>query len=284
MNIFEGQVEKATTADAKIKNTGIRTGQEVFEFYRDKNNRLKMEDFSDIYKEEEIMRDRNELEKMKDSENFEKSDVHGKVLENLFPEIGKKNFWMGEEEFYIIQLSEYDDKMKYGAHADVLIEMRNSEGKIIRFAVDLTTGANMDKLNAKKTKCVKGIEIGTLSSVKYFQSEIEKFRGRIIEVPVVVAGIDKETLHALCDAIGRGENIQNHPAKFMILEEIWHDFSVLLAIANNLKGKKHPLTKKISDCFDVVAALWENKKSLLPHDFAEKASQDKVYKHITRFF
>jgi hypothetical protein len=280
-----GFVSSQNKRDLSIKKK-IQTGPEIFQHYRDLDTRTKMEDFGDIYSEEEIKEDRRRVEYVKLSKDYEKPTVHGKVFENLFCEIAEKFKWFGEGA-RIVQLTEYDDIIASGAHCDAVLEIPMGDN-LLRIGLDLTTAVDFDNLLKKRTKCIDAVEKGKNFPVKYFQSKIDQTRGKIENIPVFFVGIDKEALARLCDSVAKQKNsqddlLENNEVQFMILDELYSQALVYRAHAEKKHGKDSTVTKKMEHYGKIFKGLIDTKKSLRSKDFEAKASADGVYNYIKKY-
>ncbi len=283
------QVVGEKTTETKIKGSGIKTAQGIFEMYKNENNRIQIEDFIDVYSEEEIVRDRERVAYVKKSKDFENPTEHGIVLENLFCDLAEKHEWFGEG-VKIVQLSEFDDMIASGAHCDAVLEIPvGEEGLVIRIGIDLTTAVNYDTLNKKKIKCTEGILSGKLFSVKYFKSKIDSTKGKIENMPVLFAGVNKENLELLCASVAKQENTKvdalgKHEVQFMFLDEIVSQLESYAGIANSKHGWSNGnITTWMNYYKELFEWIREDKKSLCPNNFKQRASLDELYKFITRF-
>lgn len=266
---------------AAIQKSQKKTGPEIFEIYLKRDNKLQMDDFGDVYSEQEILKDKNLLERMASNENYDRSDVQGTVLENIIVDIGEQNMWFGDEENYLIQLSEYDDKAPNGAHADAVLEIKTKDGNIMRLGIDFTLSANSSLLNKKRAKCLDLIDSGKLANVKYFQSELTNEKGRLADIPIVMAGVDRETLHKLCKDVAKKENLTANPAQYMILDEILYQLDIFVAISASKHGMQNELTQELEAYREIFIEILKKKESLRPDNFREKALQDGVYSYLT---
>lgn len=290
MNTFEvpaAQSSEATTKDEKIRKSRIKSAKDIFDMYLEKDEKIDMEEFGDVYPAEEIQKDKERVEYIKKSKDFAVPTPEGIVLENMFGDFIEKSkcFTEGTR---VVQLGDFDDKIASAAHCDVVVEIPTEGGSVVRFGIDLTTAINHDTLNKKRAKCVEAVQYGRFFSVKYFKSKIDDTKGEIKDVPVFFAGVDKETLNSLCESMAKQENtgvnlLDKHEAQFIFLDE-------LLAQADAYYGQaieNHGQDAYISQSMDYYQRLFDwfcdNKKSLRPNNFRQKAGQDEVYKYITKF-
>lgn len=291
MNSFEdpaAQQVSTTTADAKVKNSGIKTAQGVFEMYQKKDERIRLEDFIGVYNEEEIKKDMERVEYFKRSKDYDKPTAHGTVLENLFCQMAEKYEWFGAD-VKVVQLSEFDDMIASGAHCDAVLEIPVGDGDdVVRIGIDLTTAINYDNLNKKRNKCVDAIQSGKLFSVKYFKSKIDDTIGRISDMPVFFAGVNKENLEALCATVAKQENtgqnlLSKHEVQFMFLEQMLSQINRYVSIASSRHGFGSNITNNLEYYKRLIEWMKDDKKSLRPNNFDQRAMGDEVYKYIIKF-
>lgn len=278
---------EAITKDGKIRKSGIATAKDVFEMYLKKNEKVEMTEFEDVYGAEDVKKDLGRVEYVKNSKGFENPTPEGIVLENMFSDLVEKYHWFGEG-VKAVQLSEFDDKIASGAHCDVVLEIPTDDGECVRIGIDLTTAINYDTLSKKRTKCVEGIQSGKLFSVKYFKSKVDDTKGRISDVPVFFAGLDKNTLQNLCETMAKQENtgneiLEKHEGQFVFLDEILSQTNRFIAIAKVKHGEQANITCWMEYYKELFKWILENKKAPRPNNFGQRAGQDEVYRYITKF-
>lgn len=282
-----------TNDSALRKETAIKAGHEVFKEYLEKDNRLREDDFVALWKKdpvfyaayspENIAKDKAKIEEMKNSANFEKEGNYAIVLENMFADVVEKGKFFGEGRYAVTQLSEFDDKAIDGAHCDCLLELE-VDGAILSLGIDLTTAQNYNTLNEKRKKCIKGAKDGKFSSIKYGKSGLSDAMGRVNMVPVVVAGLDKDTVADLCAAMGRGDDLSAHYAKIIVLDEIVHELGRLVVEARFVRGKNDEIADALDYYREVFIGIEEKYKSLRTFENSAKAKADKAYKFLTAYF
>ncbi|HBI33961.1 MAG TPA: hypothetical protein DEA43_03905 [Candidatus Moranbacteria bacterium] len=278
---------RAVTTEEKIRRTSIATAEGIFDMYLKRDEKLNMEEFGDVYPVEEIKKDRERVEYIKKGKDYKEPTKESVVLENMFTDLVEKYNWFGEG-VKVVQLSEFDDKIASGAHCDVVLEFSNADGSVTRIGVDLTTAINYDTLNKKKSKCLDAVKSGKFFSVKYFKSKIDDTKGKIDDVPVFFAGIDKETLNMLCESLAKQKNtgmeiLEKHEGQSMFIKELLTQADVYYgsSIINN--GEDGYATKKMDYYQRLFDQLYEDKKSLRSNGFEKKALQDKVFEYIAKF-
>lgn len=161
---------------------------------RHKASAIKIEDFSDLYGEEVIKRDKEYVEKKK--AGIEKHGTlptkRAEILEAILSEQIELSNWLGQEAETIIP-SEYDDS----AHGvDVAVEFERAEGfKHMALGVDFTSSAI--QIREKLLKAKEHILKNDLTEIKYFISEKSHIRGEISKIPWLIVGADTHLLREL---------------------------------------------------------------------------------------
>lgn len=268
----------------QIKKTKVIPGHEIFQKYHEMGNKkkIKMEDFADVYSLSEIKIDNKRIENAKKKQ--EKPTPPGIVLENAFYDLSEK--LLADEksgnEIYSQLLSTFDDVIKEdGTTADVILEIKTREGDIVRLLADVTTAITMSKLYEKRKKCTDNIQKGKLHSVKYFQSQIDGKKGRQGNLPMVIVGMDKESLHYFCERIGEGNDLANDYAAFIFIDEIVKQLGTDYVLSKSENGENSEMTKTLFRTYQVFNAILETKNNLRSHDFEKKVVEDGVYTYLT---
>lgn len=247
------------------------------------SSRIDIDTFRDIYSKEQIERDEQRCEYLKRS-YAEKNKVLGKeavfaatrsdALETIVVNQAEMNNWFGENSF-LIRTSEYDD---YNNHVDAVLEfaIEGKESQRLALAIDSTSASsrNNDVINRKIERNIEDVKYDR-TTVKYFESQVDNFRGRLRTVLPVVVGLDErnsDDLISLSATIIKLEaqkisgnarlaqikkEMEKHPAQLLFLEEIkqqlemYHGLEIyknnnqLLSILETIKevmGEKAELT------------------------------------------
>jgi hypothetical protein len=188
-----------------------------------KRQEPKMEDFSDIYPEEEIKKDKEHLNKIKERHQFYKTQ-RSEILEALLTNQIQQALWFGEN-YFVVQASEYDDVLN---HTDLIAEFREKD-EIIRLAIDVTTSENKNILEKKIKRIEKGIDQGKLTTLNILFEEIEPpSKGKIEMIPRVIIGTNKEGIKELSKLVektikrekGSHKELANFYTQIEFLEEI----------------------------------------------------------------
>lgn len=261
----------------------IFPGHEIFQKYYGMGDKekIKMDNFTDIYSLSEIQSDKKRIEKAK--ENQEKPTPAGIVLENAFYDLSEK--LLADEksgnEIHSQLLSTFDDVIgSAGTRADIILEIKGNNGEVAKLLVDVTTGVTMSKLLEKRKKCINVIENGKLHSIKYLQSKIDGKRGRQENLPMVIVGMNKESLQEFCARIGEGNDLKNDYASFMFLDEIVEQLRADYVLSKSITGENSEMTKTFFKTYQAFSAILEIKNNLRPRDFEKKVVQDDTYTYL----
>jgi len=240
-------------------------------------------DYVDIYGSKEVNKDTINLEDIK--KNEQPPTERGKLLERIIFEEGKKSGWFGED-VSLVAVSDFDDHF---SHGDIILEMKNEEGKIFRILMDVTSGVDEITLKKKLKRGANNATTGTMSQAKYSYSNMEKLnneflRGRIQNMAKAVIGISPTTLGELCEEIqkkGKG-NLADSQVQFLMFDEIEHQVSLHLKAINEGKGKGSFAYKQTLGILQLVKKIMEKKESLRAGSYcAQKANSDDTYRRLS---
>lgn len=211
-----------------------------------KGQRIDISTFHDIYGDE-VNTDQDTVEKIKISfknkdkfEDLPKEDV-GKIqfahqraeaLEIVVSDYGELCCWFGENCF-LQRTSEYDDFVN---NVDMVLEYDYYEdGKPERFALVLDTSMHTSEevINKKISRNITKMKDGQMK-LKYFESQVDGFKGELTEILPVVVGVDYKSADDLMTSVAQilkledgGINSSEHkqklaqnPAQLLFLNEI----------------------------------------------------------------
>ncbi|MDD5464384.1 MAG: hypothetical protein PHP62_04495 [Candidatus Moranbacteria bacterium] len=243
---IEGIKERASIKDCELV---LKSGY---------SSRIDLDAFRDIYPGAEVDRDKQWAEGLK-KKLAERDRLEGKelvyaairsdALETLIVDQAEMNNWFGENSF-LTRTSEYDDKNN---HVDAILEfaVEGEDGEVAKrlaLAID-TTMASSKSNNVVNDNIEKNIEAVKYdrTTVKYFESQVDNYKGRLRHVLPVVVGVDMTNSDDLISlaasmaklestirdpkAIVNKENLKinltkakkemlDHPAQLLFLEEI----------------------------------------------------------------
>lgn len=180
--------------------------------------------FVGVYPKDEIRRD---IKKVWEAERHfrEKNQMlgankmgekFGDNMEFLLDKCGEQNNWFGENSF-ISKTLKYDD---YFNGVDFVLEYDLSElnNSPQRVAIMVDCTSSREKIDKKISNNLRSMELGK-TRVKYFESQVDSFKGEVVCVPVVI-GLNEEHINQLMDNIGNNNYLANSSAQVVFLEEI----------------------------------------------------------------
>lgn len=239
---------------------------------------MKESDFVEIYGEKEIMRDNRWVEGLKKTE--EPKSERGELLESIMIEKAETANWFGEEAF-LIPVSDYDDRK---AHGDLVFEMQNENGEIVRILLDVTASGSEEKIQKKMKSSLDLLKNERrLSSIKYFQSEITGQKERIVDIPKVTIGITPLTLGELCAELNKNPKKQgNNPIQLYFLDQVQNQLRHLLGSAQELQTVSPEIIQNLEKAEKEITDILNKKESLRTKDFSAKANEDLSYRILSR--
>ncbi|MBN2197685.1 hypothetical protein JW698_00585 [Candidatus Wolfebacteria bacterium] len=177
---------------------------------------IKLDDFTDLYGEENIKKDKKYVEEMEkkfiqqSSPECVQAKELATILEAIIYDQTELSNWFGETAV-TIKTSRYDDIVN---KADIITEFQESA-----FAIDATLSSDIEK----KFNCIKKeIEKNKLSRIKYFISDRMNIREELRKIPRFIIGVDCKIVKELSELWINRENkaLEKHPIQFLILKEI----------------------------------------------------------------
>ena len=230
--------------------------------------------FSDLYGEDNIKRDIEEVKRLETSFEHDGSTKTSQVFEAIMFDSELYN-WFGEKS-ETIKTSRYDD-IKNGT--DMLVEFEDPGKRFshLGLAVDVTFGTTA--LEKKLSRIKDEIDRGELSKIKYFFSEREHFRGERSNIPRVVVGLEERRVVELASLWmnKKNEALSAHPAQYAILEEIKNQLETLKDYAKRT-GKEELVAIYEKDLSMIQGVLSEKRKGLSAAD--EIIKDDRVFRGI----
>ena len=172
--------------------------QEAFDLLSEKHKELAIkldpEKFSDEYRPEDIELDKEAVERKRSKMVGLESVIYkrAQLLEAILAEQIDLSDWFGSDVMTIIP-SEYDD---FFNAIDLVAEFEKEETfQYMAAGIDVTSSAHPVK---KKLDTIKShIQDGSLTKMKYFQSERNTTQKKLENVFKFVIGVDPRTIHEL---------------------------------------------------------------------------------------
>ena len=213
---------------------------------KNKSFSIKEKDFEDIYDKRTINQDLQEVTYLKNKfkeystpEGLE-NKVYADVLEGILGDAIEMADWLGENA--IAQKTCDFDDFKNGV--DVVVEFSPTAQSTshLGLAVDVTYAKELDK---KLNRIRNEIDNGRLAMVKYFESDNGDFKGRLLNVPRVVIGCDKETIAKLARLWvdkKKSSELAKHHVMYQIISQITVQLEMFRSYADSI-GQKNIATK-----------------------------------------
>jgi len=281
---FSSRIEEALNRDPSQENIRLILALE--------GDRLKEEDFIDLYGPKAVEDDKKIVEGIKrgikrrqlslPTEDLKRElEIRQKseALEAIVVYQGELNNWFGPNSL-ITKTSEYDDLLN---GVDLVLEFDledpsslGLEKKIhrIALAVDVTSSKDSDVVAKKIDSCFEKVMGKENCRVKYFASQVEDFKGELNQVIPVVIGLETRKVDLLIKSVGflirldKGwvkpsplsqqlareirKALETHPAQMIFLKEIEDQLGFYYQFLKS-QEKPEPKTSKLKN--DVKALL-----------------------------
>lgn len=216
-----------------------------------------------VFSKEEVEDDKSEIVRI-ENRIYEDNQLEGKNkcgeksgddLEYIIAEKAELNNWFGENTF-LSKTRRYDD-LKNGI--DFVVEYDLDEGpKQIALMID-ASGDKVEKLQKKITRNINDIKQGN-RMVKYFESQVDGYKGELDNVIPVVIGVDGIHTQEMIDHLG--DKFDNHPAQIAFLEEIKVQLDYYSEVCPKYRPKDREKLAKINDLRGIINNVLEEKSGL----------------------
>lgn len=205
----------------------------------------------------------------------------GKVFEAIVLFNGDSNEWFGENAQMIIP-SRYDD-IVHGVDGIVEFEEEKNRFNHLALGIDVTTSADV---NRKFKRIFDDIDKGELTKISYFHSERQNIKKEKRDIPRVVVGADRQTIHELISLWHDRKNnaFAEHPMQIQMLEEIAHQLGMFSVYADK-KGQSS-IAEIYRRDLAIIQDILMKKQESFGEDKVKKMrsviSKDLVYQEIMR--
>lgn len=166
----------------------------------------------------------------------EKKEMAKKLADCLEGIILNVKTWFGPTS-QIYPTTRYDD---YFNGVDLVAE-RMSGGALNHhgFALDITY-AGYGTILKKIERIAERLKQGKLGQVDFFKSNDNRFKGQLGEVPLVVIGVDGNTMRGLVNMFAEGEDkkIEDHPVQFQIVDQVLIQCEFFIRLANEIQDEE----------------------------------------------
>lgn len=210
----------------------------------------------------------------------------GRVFEAIVLHNAGDNGWLGGNTSIIVP-SEFDD-IKNGIDGIVEMSAQKNFYSYLAVAMDMSTSVDLD---SKIHRIIRGIDEGHLSSIRYFQSEKQRIYGQKRNVPRVVVGADKQTVHDLMvlwngvnqpNSVMDNRGMSQHSMQIQMIDEMIMQLGAFSKYASS-RGKRNLASIYDQDLDKVLAILKEKEAEFGPdriRQMRREARQDLVFQKI----
>jgi len=175
-------------------------------------------------------------------QKVERAKVLADTLEGIILNV---KTWFGPTSS-IYPTTRYDD---YFNGVDLVAE--RAQGGAVNhngFALDITY-AGYNAILKKIHRITERLKKGEMGKVAFFKSQDGRYKGQLNQIPLVVIGVDGNTMRGLVNMFAEGEDeqIENHQVQFQITEQVLMQCDFFIKLAKTLKDKD--VSKMIIDAY-----------------------------------
>lgn len=175
-------------------------------------------------------------------EKVERAKMLADTLEGIILNV---KTWFGPTSS-IYPTTRYDD---YFNGVDLVAE--RTQGAAVNhngFALDITY-AGYNAILKKINRIAERLKKGEMGKVTFFKSNDGRYKGQLNQIPLVVIGVDGNTMRSLVNMFAEGEDekIENHQVQFQITEQVLMQCDFFIKLADTLEDKV--VAKQIRDAY-----------------------------------
>lgn len=189
-------IDKAFKKERHKREDILKSSEKIIK-NNDNFGSIKEDDFRDIYGDDEVDKDLEEVKNRKDkweeeeNQDEEFSRRYSDVLETVLADLSNGEDWLGSD-IKVSKASEFDDQIN---ETDLIFELGGSDNVL---GVQLTFAEMYGKVEDKVESVVEEVEKGSLSEIKYFESKFEEDKKEHLEkIPRVVVAVSFEDVTKL---------------------------------------------------------------------------------------
>ncbi|MDD4607399.1 MAG: hypothetical protein PHS07_03705 [Patescibacteria group bacterium] len=269
------------TLDKRIDIQEDYVGNEGFDkmikYFR--QQRPKPYEFNDIFSDEEIKKDMDDLFHAEQSFNEDFLGKKAKALEYIVM-AGIKYGWLNDDEYKtdVIPSSRYDDAIN---HTDCVINFLNPETNEETFlGIDVTISQRINEIDNKIRYIADNLKNKKTNKIKYYKSPKTNTKGEIT-LPRVIIAISPEKIDHLIEIIGdkKTEEIKNDIVQYEFIQEIENQLLVYLKF---IISKFLDITDKENDLLIKYYNLESIKNAIKVHQ--EEIDQDAQLKDLISLY
>lgn len=266
--------------------------------------KIELEEFQGVYSEEEIQRDRIEVENKKaqfeeslqgvsveGKERIKRSKERSEALEVVIGDQAELNNWFGENAM-VSRTTEYDD-IKNGVDAVLEYDVEGREDKRLALGIDASMRTDIESVRKKIDRnIVKLLDKERPAQVKYFKSQVSDYKGVITGIVPIVIGMEgknSDSLFALFSQTRRLErskknqelldqkrkDLEFHPAQRIFLEQI----SIQLTMYKTLlegKVEYKEVLDQVNEMQSIIEEVRQGKEEISLDDFEDDAVSNAI--------
>lgn len=233
----------------------------------------------------------NELEQAFREQNIANANLGARARWEMLMKLGKvfeaivlfngDNEWFGKNARVIVP-SRYDD-IVHGVDGIVEFEGEKNFFSHLALGIDMTVSTDV---NRKMKKILQDIDRGELTMMSYFHSERQHFKGEKRNIPRVIVGADRQTMHDLTVTWMKEEGMiadfTKHPMQIQMLDGIVWQLEAFAAYAE--KKNKPALVEIYRNDLAIIREVLSEKQEVFGASKVDRmrkiASEDLVYRRI----
>lgn len=246
-------------------------------------------DFSDIYSPEEIQKDMELIQEIK--ERFKQNETPegarfkriSDVFEGVVAEQAEQNAWFGKNvTFY--HTSEYDDLVNGVDGVAEFYEEDRETSQHTALSFDVVFSADAQRIFDKLERTRKMIDNGELTEVKYFEDE--EGNRKTIKAPRIVLGSRLSSAENLIDMWGKkspdkNRRLAEHPMQIKLLLESYMQLRHFSEYAQ--EQDKNDIALEYAKLSNKIVEILNTEKKELMDKYFYEVSDDIVFETIKTY-
>ena len=271
-----------------------------------KDNRPNEMDFIDIYSEEKIKKDLNDVSFLKGKWQKKLDEKEPKeqylrkissIFEILLVEQIEQNNWLGNnsETFVASETDDLKNKIDFGVFFNV--ENNEEVSRHLGFSTDVVFSSDMEYVSNKLDSIKSCIDSGLLPTLEYFEDPITGEHKKIF-LPKVVVGSSLSSAERLIKIWGSHDSHKNKilaedPIQAQIVLESIYQLKYFYNYAKDLyiknkgdseKSQKYlEIAKSYGEMNNIFCEIYEEKKKIINTYFDSSNNKDLVYQKICQY-
>lgn len=218
-------------------------------------------DFQDVYSQDEIKQDEEEVARLENNEFDPNYQQKPRAAEYLIATAVDSGGWLEQEDFEtkVSLASKYDD---YNNATDLVVTATDENGESIHLGIDVTTSEIDTEIDDKLRQVKNQLKKDKLPEIKYYSPEggSNDQKGRL-KMPKVIVSLDSETLPELIKTkkgLRPGKTLDNHAMQAEFRQEIIDQLIVNIEVIINNNLKKGSPEKSLDTPSDALSVDLSN--------------------------